>query len=389
MTEENTANELAFTIPTKDLVHALNFAISIVERNNAISHLSHIKLTTCDQGLILSATDMDIYCNQLVGAHVKSYSTTTAHTQVLLDVIRKLPDEKITIQTLHHENSTEYLEIIGNNCKFQIPTLSPIQFPQIEDIENSDKVRVSNTDLLHIIENTQSAMSLDETRYNLNGIFLYTNDNALYAVATDCHRLSLSCVNANISQDNKLKVIIPQKTIQELLKQVQDTKNLTFDIDITFSDSRIKFQYKNITLISKLINGTFPDYSSFIPENNHNKLQIESELLSDAIDRITAITVKNFRAVKLNITKEKIVISASGESKGSGVEIINFADLKNNNSYDGEDIEIGFNPIYILDALKYMKKDHVNIFIGSTLSPVLIKNQKREKDTYVIMPIRV
>lgn len=379
------ANQLELTVLVKDLLYALNFASTIVEKRNIISHLSHIKLTTSDKGLIVNATDMDIYLYQLIGAHVKSQGETTVDAQVLSDIMRKFPDDQVTLK---HNFDVNNLEIIGNNCRFQLPTLSPMKFPQIEDIDGDNKTTLPCKNLAHLIENTQFAMSIDETRYNLNGIFLHINNNQLCAVATDGHRLSLASTQVSI-KDHKLGVIIPRKTIQESLKIIKDNRNINSDVEITFSDNKIKFNFNNIILISKLIDSVFPDYRHFIPDDNPNQLKINVKSLANAIDRVSTITVEKFRAVKLHITNDKVIVSGSGDSKGFGSEIITFSDLEGDNFYNGQDVAIGFNPSYILNVLNVINHDQVQIFINASLSPVLIKGLEQENNIFVIMPIRV
>lgn len=381
----DTATQLECKVITKDLLYALNFASTVVEKRNIISHLSHIKLTSSDQGIIVNATDMDMYLSQMIGAQITSQGETTVGAQVLSDIIRKFPDDKVTLK---HNVDSNILEVIGNNCRFELPTLPPMQFPQIEDVEGSNKITLSCKDLALIIEHTQFAMSTDETRYNLNGIFLHINNEGLCAVATDGHRLSLSSAKATIS-DQKLGVIIPRKTIQELLKIIKDNKNINSDVEITFTENKIKFNFNNIIFISKLIDSIFPDYDHFIPENNPYQLKIHAKSLADAIDRVSTITVEKFRAVKLHITNNSITISGFGDSRGSGSEVITFTQLDGDNFYNGEEIEIGFNPVYILNVLNAINHDQVSILINDSLSPVLINNQEQASNSFVIMPIRV
>lgn len=384
MTGNNNIFEIV--IQTKDLVHALGFASSVVEKRNVIQELSNIKLLSMGSNLEIGATDMDLYLNQTIGAEVISEGQTTVSTQILSDVVRKISDREIRLK---QGKGSDKLEIIGENCRFELLTLPALQFPAMEDIDAKSSLRISCADFARIIEYTNFAMSNEETRYNLNGIYLHVKNNEFVGVATDGHRLSIASMNPK-DKSNEFGVIVPRKSISELLKIAKDTKYAQRDLHLFLSDTKIKFACDNLVMISKLIDGIFPEYSSFVPEDNENKLTINTKLLAGAINRVATVTVDKFRAVKLSINDKEIQITASGEAKGAASETLKFSEESDNFcNFSGNEVNIGFNPKYIIDVLSAISEDQVDIYFKDAFSPVLIKTIENPNDNFVIMPVKV
>ncbi|MDP4709233.1 MAG: DNA polymerase III subunit beta [Rickettsiaceae bacterium] len=379
-------SNLEVLIQTKDLVHALSFASSVVEKRNVLSELSNIKLVVKNGAIEIGATDMDLYLKQDIGAEVIFEGETTVSTQTISDIIRKIPDTEIRLKQLAESDK---LEITGKNCRFELLTLPAIQFPAMEDIDSEVNLSVLCEEFARIIEYTNFAMSNEETRYNLNGIYMHVQEKKFCAVATDGHRLSI----ASTPLQNKVEefgVIVPRKTVGELLKIVKDAKNIQSDIHIFLASNKIKFKCNNLILISKLIDGTFPEYSSFIPVDNENKLTISTKLLAGAIDRVATVTVDKFRAVKMSIDNKVMEITASGEAKGAASENLLFSEEANNYcSFSGSEVSIGFNPKYISDVLGALNEGKVEIYFKDAFSPVLIKTVQNPEDSFVVMPVKV
>lgn len=385
MPKEN-KNNLEIIIETKDLAHALGFATSVVEKRNVMTELSNIKLVAKSGILEIGATDMDLYLNQHIGAEVISEGETTVSTQTISDIIRKIPDSQVKLKQLA---DSDKLEIIGSNYHFELLTLPVMQFPAMEDIDSASSLKLSCEDFSRVIEYTNFAMSTEETRYNLNGIYMHVMDREFSGVATDGHRLSI----ASIVLENKSEefgVIVPRKTVSELLKIVKDAKNIQSEVEIFLSTNKIKFKCNNLVLISKLIDGTFPEYSSFIPTENQSKLTVNTKLLAGAIDRVATVTVDKFRAIKMSIASSAMEITASGEAKGAASENLSFSEEKDNHCmFLGSDVSIGFNPKYISDVLSALNEDQVDIYFKDAFSPVLIKTTENPKDSFVVMPVKV
>lgn len=385
MTVEVAKNVLQIIVPTKDLLHALNFSSSIVEKRNVVNELNNIKLTAHGNNLTIGSTDIDIYLNQTIGAEVIKEGVTTVAFQTFSDIIRKIADSEIK---LIQEQGSDKIEIIGKNCRFELLTLTAAKFPVLEKVEAEIEITVPCKELSRILEYTAFSMSTEETRYNLNGVYLHTSDKELRSAATDGHRLSVSTCTLDSHADN-FGVIIPRKTVTELIKIIKDPKNINNAISITLGSNKIKFEMQNILLISKLIDGTFPDYSSFIPVDNDSCLTINTKLLASSVDRVGTVTVEKFKAIKLSIDDELVRITASGESKGVGAEKLLYSDKSDIFcQYQGTHLSIGFNPSYISDVLSHVKEERVEIFLKDNQSPILIKIPENPSDSFVVMPVK-
>ncbi|MBM3467010.1 MAG: DNA polymerase III subunit beta [Alphaproteobacteria bacterium] len=379
-------NSLEITVQTKELAHVLNFATSVVEKRNVMSELSNVKLVAKNGILEIGATDLDLYLNQTIGAEIKKEGESTVSTQILSELVRKIPDKEIILK---QEAGSEHLHIIGNSYKFDLLTLPAINFPQMEDLDAEVSLKVSCEEFARIVEYTSFAMSNEETRYNLNGIYLHIKNGEFSSAATDAHRFSIatSKVEPNI---NDFGVIIPKKTVVELLKIAKDAKNIHSDISVTLGANKIKFACNNLVLISKLIDGNFPEYETFIPTSNESKLIVNTKLLANAIDRVATITVDKFRAIKISLNDTQLTITATGEAKGAANENIKFSNDKESYcSFSGNNITIGFNPKYIMDVLTTLKEEQVHIYLNDASSPALIKTLENPKDSFVVMPVKV
>ncbi len=386
MSKNANNNSLEITVQTKELAYVLNFATSVVEKRNVMSELSNVKLVAKNGILEIGATDLDLYLNQTIGAEIKKEGESTVSTQILSELVRKIPDKEIILK---QDAGSEYLHIIGNSYKFDLLTLPAINFPQMEDLDAEVSLKVSCEEFARIVEYTSFAMSNEETRYNLNGIYLHIKNGEFSSAATDAHRFSIatSKVEPNI---NDFGVIIPKKTVVELLKIAKDAKNIHSDISVTLGANKIKFACNNLVLISKLIDGNFPEYETFIPTSNESKLIVNTKLLANAIDRVATITVDKFRAIKISLNDTQLTITATGEAKGAANENIKFSNDKESYcSFSGNNITIGFNPKYIMDVLTTLKEEQVHIYLNDASSPALIKTLENPKDNFVVMPVKV
>lgn len=386
MLQDKNNSSLEVVIQTKDLVHALGFASSIVEKRNVLQELSNIKLVAKNGGIEIGATDMDLYLKQDIGAEVISEGQTTVSTQTFSDIVRKILDSDIKLKQL---SDSDKLEIKGINCRFELLTLPAMQFPEMEDLDSDISLQISCKDFARIIEYTNFSMSTEETRYNLNGIYMHVKDKDFCGVATDGHRLSIASITLN-KKSPEFGVIVPRKTVGELLKIVKDARNIQSELQIFLSSNKIKFKCNNLILISKLIDGTFPEYSAFIPTENQSKLTVSTKLLASAIDRVATVTVDKFRAVKMSINNSAMEITASGEAKGAASENLSFSDDDDNYcNFSGTEVAIGFNPKYISDVLGALNEEQVDIYFKDSFSPVLIKISKNPQDSFVVMPVKV
>lgn len=376
---------LDIVVHTKDLIHILGLSTSVVEKRNVIPILSNLKLEVEGNKLIVTATDMDLSLQQNLTVQAKNHGSLTVPAQTFSEIIRKIPDPEISLRFI---TETEQLEISSKNCEFTLATLPVKDFPAMEDIGSSHHIHLESKMLAELLEHTKFAMSTEETRYNLNGIYLHiksSTPNMLSAAATDGHRLSSASVN--LGKDlATFGVILPRKTVQELLKILKDPTLAEKPLDLQLGQNRVKFICENVTLISKLIDGSFPEYQAFIPENNPHKLTIQAKILSSAIDRVSTITIDKHRAVKLHLDENQLEISASGETRGIGHEVIT---LNDSDIYNGTPMHIGFNPRYILDALNVVENSIITIELNDSSSPTLIKAIDYPNSYFVVMPVKV
>lgn len=376
---------LDITVNTKDLVKILALAAAIVEKRNVIAILSNIKLEAKDNFLTITATDMELSVQQTLPVQVREEGAITVPAQTFSEITRKISDPEISLTFIEDK---EQLYISSQNCQFSLFTLPVNEFPVMEDIGLSKAITLPVKSFLEILDHTKFAMSNEETRYNLNGIYLHVHaasDKILCAAATDVHRLSISSLDLAKSP-GAFGIILPRKTVQELLKIFKDANCAEKDIHIQIGQNKVKFLCHNTTLISKLIDGSFPEYEAFIPSGNPYTLTVKADLLSSAIDRVSTVTIDKFRAVKLVCDKDKLEIHAYGDNRGVGDEVILMDDVT---SYDGEEICIGFNPRYVIEALNALGTSMVSIELSNSSSPTLIRSADNPGAKFVIMPIKV
>lgn len=376
---------LDIIVPTKDLSASLGLSGSVVEKRNVLPILGHVKLEADKDTLILTATDMDLSIRQELGAQVKQAGALAVPAQTLAEIIKKIPDQDVSLKFI---DEGSLLEISSKNCRFTISTLPAEEFPMMEDIGSAHALSIAASNMTELLEHTKFAMSTEETRYNLNGIYLHVvadNPDILCSAATDGHRLSISAVK----MDKKLPafgVILPRKTVQELLKIIKDPWLAEQNLEVEFGQNRVKFSLGKVMMISKLIDGSFPEYHAFIPQNNSHKLVVNAKVLASVVDRVATVTVDKFRAVKLMCDDKNLQVHASGETRGVAHEIMQIGD---GTSYEGDPIAIGFNPRYLLDALGAAGDGEITIELQDSFSPALVKVAEYPYARFVVMPVKV
>lgn len=376
---------MQLTVKTKDILNSLGMLLKIVEKSNVKAILNNVKLSVTGNSLSLVATNLEILMSKTITVNAKEEGEITVNARLLSNIIKKVVDEEITLSFLE---KTEQLLIKGKNFKFEVATTAAKKFPDFDqNITNIQKeFDILAQDLLKILEANSFSMAIDEIRYNLNGVYLHSNDDSQIAIAaTDCHRLSLAKTDVNIE---KFGVILSKKTSEEVTKLAKSA--LDEIIHITLNNHLIKFSIDNLYLISKLVDGIFPDYNNFIPQNNKNKLTMKAKLLSEVVDRISTITPDDkLKAVKISINSKKIEISSySNINKDLANEVIMLSD--NNAKYKGKDLMVGLNPDYLLDILRCISNDDIEIaFADDNIAPILLTCPKNDYCRFVIMPIRV
>jgi DNA polymerase-3 subunit beta len=371
---------MKLSIERAQLFKSLQHVQSVVERRNTIPILSNVKLIAGDEGLSLNATDLDLDITETVSADVMEPGATTAPAHILFDIVRKLPDgAQVEL------SSTDEGQVIlkSGRSRFSLSTLPVDEFPVMSGGEMTHHFRLSAADLRGLIDRTRFAIAVEETRYYLNGIFIHQSVSdgldVLRAVATDGHRLARVEIPLPDGAQGMPGVILPRKTVAELRKLIDDCSS---DVAISLSESKVRFAFDDAVMNSKLIDGTFPDYERVIPADNDKVLEIDCKAFSHAVDRVSAVSSEKSRAVKMLAQNGQIRLSASSPDSGSAEEELEA-------SYDGIELEIGFNARYLLDILQQIEGDAARFGMMDAASPTVVRDVADASSVYVLMPMRV
>ncbi|AIL65981.1 DNA polymerase III subunit beta [Rickettsiales bacterium Ac37b] len=377
-------NGFSVLVSRTDLLKVLSHAQSIVEKNNIIPILSHIKLLAQDGIIELTATNTEIAIIEKIKAEINVSGVLTVSAHTLHDIVRKLP-ENINIELTVDVKKQSRLNVIAGNCHFSLPFLSAESFPVMGYGEMSHKFSMSSSELVMLFDKNRHFISTEETRYNLNGIYIHTINKdgklAFRAVAIDGHRLSrVELPKLPVGTENIPGIIIPRKTILEVRKLISSND---IEILIEISTTKIKFTCGELVLISKLIDGTFPEYDTLIPYNNQYVVRVDSESFTQAVDRVSTISFEKLRAVKFMIQNNKLTLSAVDEIHGAATEVLEI-------SHSEKDIEIGFNSRYLLDVMSVIKGKTVEFLFGDdNYAPVVIRDAEDVSSLYVVMPLLI
>ena len=371
---------MKFSIDRASLLRCLNHVQSAVEKRNTIPILSNVMMKAEDGTLSLSTTDMDMEINESVAATVKESGATTAPAATLFDIVKKLSDD--TDVEIALDESGNQMSVKAGRSNFKLSCLPIADFPALGQGDMATSFSLPANDLRAIIDRTRFAMSTEETRYYLNGIYLHAADKegvkVLRAVATDGHRLARFEMPLPEGAADMPGVIIPRKAIAEIRKLVEEAGD-TIKIDL--SESKIRFSFDHIVLTSKLIDGTFPDYQRVIPQGNDKIVEVNPKAFSSAIDRVSTISDGKSRAVKITFEGKSMTLSANSPDAGSATE-----DLEINGN---DNIEIGFNARYLMDITSQIEGDGCRLTLADSASPTIIEDIGDSASLYVLMPLRV
>ncbi len=369
------------TIDRAVLLKALGHVQSVVERRNTIPILSNVRLEANGERLALSATDMDLEVVAEVPATAVTGGATTVPAHTLYDIVRKLPEGAQV--DLDATGGGERLQLICDRSRFTLATLPIEDFPVMTSGELPFAFRLAASELRDLIDRTRFAMSTEETRYYLNGVYLHTvvhnGVSVLRAVATDGHRLASVEMPLPAGAEGMPGVIVPRKTVTEVRRLVEDGEA---EVEIALSETKIRFAVESAVLISKLVDGTFPDYERVIPRHNDKQLDVECKRFAAAVDRVSAISSDRSRAIKLTIEAGTLTLAASAPEHGSATEEIEV-------QYRGEPMEIGFNSRYLLDITQQIKGDNARFLLADSGSPTIAQELGDASAIYVLMPMRV
>lgn len=371
---------MRLTIERSALLKALNHVQSVVERRNTIPILSNVLLSAQGDSLKLTATDLDIEISESAPAEVERGGQTTAPANYLYDFVRKLPDGSAVKFDVSGDDPR--LFISAGKSRLHLPVLPAGDFPSMPSDGFETKFEVEPTDLGRLVDKTRFAISTEETRYYLNGIFFHTVDAdgaKLRAVATDGHRLALADATAPKGATGMPGVIVPRKTINELKRLLDDAADM---VEISVSPQKIRFALGDAVLTSKLIDGSFPEYARVIPKGNSKKLKVPNKAFAEAVDRVATVSAERSRSVRLALDKDKITLTVNNPDAGVATEDI-AAD------YRDDALEIGFNARYLLDVAGQIEGEEAVFELADSGSPTLVRDEADEHALYVLMPLRV
>ena len=372
------------TIERATLLRCLSHVQSVVERRNTIPILSNVLIEASADGRVrITATDLDLQVvESLDAASVETAGAVTVQAHLLFDIARKLPDgSQVSLETADNR-----MTVKAGRSRFQLPTLPRDDFPVIAEGDLPTSFELPARLLAELIDRTRFAISTEETRYYLNGIFLHVSDDdqpVLKAAATDGHRLARFTLPRPEGAAGMPDVIVPRKAVGELRKLLEES--LDGNVEVDLSASKIRFTLGGeggVVLTSKLIDGTFPDYSRVIPTGNDKLLKLDPKSFYEGVDRVATIATEKTRAVKMGLEADKVTLSVTSPDNGTAAEEVP-AD------YRSDALEIGFNANYLKDILHQIDGDTVELHLADPGAPTLIRQDEKSPALYVLMPMRV
>ena len=369
---------MKFNANQQDLQQALNYCQGVIEKRSTLPILSNILLDVQNSKLTITATDLDlIFIHQLNNIEVLKEGKTTTTSSIMYDIIRKFSSGKKINLTLN-ERSKLHLE--SEKSIFNLNCISPSEFPLTDENFNQNEFLIRSKQLLKLLNKCKFSVSNDETRHYLSGIYIHQTEvedkNYLTAVATDSHRMSISKVRLDQKIDFE-PIILPKKTIFQLCSLLD-----TYDGDVKISNvkSKIKFELNNSVLISKLIDGKFPNYVQVIPKSNQKKLEIDLKLFLNSVDRVASVSLDKKDGVKFNLSKDILNLSVNNTNSGDGKETLSV-------KFD-HDLEISFNSRYLIDVASQLNGEKIEIYFNDNGSPALIKDPGDFDSIFVVMPMK-
>ena len=369
---------MKFNVNQQELQQALNFCQGVIEKRSTLPILSNILLDAQNSRLTITATDLDlIFIHQLNNIEVLEEGKTTTTSSIMYDIIRKFSSGKKINLTLNEKNK---LHLESDKSIFNLNCISASEFPVTEEDFNQDEFVIKSKQLLKLLNKCKFSISNDETRHYLSGIYIHKTEfedkNYLTAVATDSHRMSISKIR--LDKDIVFEpIILPKKTIFQLCSLLD---NYDGEVKISNVKSKIKFELNNSVLISKLIDGKFPNYIQVIPKNNQKKLEIDLKLFLNSVDRVASVSLDKKDGVKFILKKDSLNLSVNNTNSGDGKEslLVKF----------DHDLEISFNSRYLIDIASQLDGEKVEIYFNDSGSPALLKDPGDFNSIFVVMPMK-
>ena len=363
------------------LLKAVSQAQSVVERRNTIPILANVLIEAEGSDVTFRATDLDIEVVDKAPAQVERAGATTVAATTLHEIVRKLPDGALV--TLTADSAAGRLTVEAGRSNFSLATLPKEDFPVMASSEYASNFSVEAPKLRRLFDKSKFAISTEETRYYLNGVYMHIADGddgkALRCVATDGHRLARIDSDLPEGAAEMPGVIVPRKTVGELRKLLDEDD---MKIAVSVSETKVRFATPDITLTSKVIDGTFPDYTRVIPVGNTRKMEVDASDFAKAVDRVATVSSERSRAVKLQLDEDRLVLSVNAPDSGAAEEELAVA-------YGDERLEIGFNAKYLLEIASQVDRENAVFMFNSSGDPTLMREGTDQSAVYVVMPMRV
>ncbi|MAU46991.1 MAG: DNA polymerase III subunit beta [Yangia sp.] len=369
------------SIERATLLKAVSQAQSVVERRNTIPILANVLIEAEGNTVTFRATDLDIEVLDKAPAQVERAGATTVSAVTLHEIVRKLPDGALV--QLSEDGGAGRLTVTAGRSNFNLATLPKEDFPVMASSEYATNFTAKAEVLRKLFDKSKFAISTEETRYYLNGVYMHIADSeegrVLRCVATDGHRLARIDAPLPSGAEAMPGVIVPRKTVGELRKLLDEDE---MDIAVSVSETKVRFATPDITLTSKVIDGTFPDYSRVIPTGNTRRLEVDASEFAKAVDRVATVSSERSRAVKLQLDEDRLVLSVNAPDSGAAEEELAVA-------YDDDPLEIGFNAKYLLEIASQVDRENAVFMFNSSGDPTLMREGSDTSAVYVVMPMRV
>ena len=366
---------MQLSIDRENLLKPLQQIIGAVERRQTMPALSNLLLKCENDGLSLTATDLEVELVANLDVKLDDAGDITIPARKLLDICRSLPDSA----QLEINSSNEKVKVSSGRSRFSLATLPAEDFPTIDDLELDYNVVISEQELRSLIEKTSFAMAQQDVRYYLNGMLLEVDAETIKAVSTDGHRLALTEIKHKSDVEGSKQIILPRKGVQELLRLLSSNDA---QVTVALGKNHMRVNLPNLQLTSKLIDGRFPDYQRVLPEAEGNQAKIDKTLLKQALTRASILSNEKYKGIRLILNDNTLVIQAQNPEHEEAEDELEV-------EYHGEKLEVGFNVVYLLDVLNALESDIVEIIIKDANSSALIVSPDNQESRYVVMPMRL
>jgi len=357
-----------------DLLKSMQAIIGVVERKQTMPILANVLLSLDNNKISITATDLEVELISTFNAKNENIGSFTASGRKILDICRALPIGA-DISISHNDKK---IILSSGKSKFNLATLPENEFPVIKNIEQNDNIKIDQKELKRIIDKTHFSMAQQDVRYYLNGLLIEMDLDNIRAVATDGHRLAISTTKQDQVHNEKKQVIVPRKGVIEL-QRLLDGQG---DIQVDLGTNHIQIKFQDVCFTSKLIDGRFPEYSRVIPSDTSNQLVANKESLKSALQRAAILSNEKYRGIRLTIKQNELIIQAHNPEQEEAEESIEI-------KYDGNEIEIGFNVNYLIDALNSIESENVVLSLVDNNSSCLITDPNESQSKFVIMPMRL